>query len=90
MKLSCSVSNIYIFYFDRKVHTAYDYIQGCLLHLIDIQWQVGRVISLYLEFFRSRCGVVESYLSCKPGFAGSIPGFSSLSDETFNHGPISI
>ena len=29
-------------------------------------------------------------LPCKPGLAGSIPGFTSLSDETLNRGPISI
>ena len=27
---------------------------------------------------------------CKPGVAGSIPGFSSPSDGTINRGPISI
>ena len=27
---------------------------------------------------------------CKPGVTGSIPGFSSLSDETINGGPVSI
>ena len=27
---------------------------------------------------------------CDPGVAGSIPGFSSLSDETINRGPVSI
>ena len=27
---------------------------------------------------------------CKPGVAGSIPGFSSPSDGTINRGPVSI
>ena len=27
---------------------------------------------------------------CKPSVAGSIPGFSGLSDETINRGPVSI
>ena len=27
---------------------------------------------------------------CKPGVAGSIPGFSSPSDETINRGPLTI
>ena len=28
-----------------------------------------------------------NYLPCKPGVAGSIPGFTSLSDETLSCGP---
>ena len=31
-----------------------------------------------------------SHLPCKPGVAGSIPGFTSLSDETLSRGPVSI
>ena len=31
-----------------------------------------------------------SYPLCKPGVPSSIPGFSSLSDETLNRGPVSI
>ena len=31
-----------------------------------------------------------SYPLCKPGVLSSIPGFSSLSDETLNQGPVSI
>ena len=30
------------------------------------------------------------YSPCKPGFLGYIPGFSSLSDETLNRGPMTI
>ena len=29
-------------------------------------------------------------LSCKPWVEGSIPGFSSLSDETLSRGPVSM
>ena len=39
---------------------------------------------------RSRCGVVDNRLPCKPGVAGLIPGFTSLSDETLSRGPVSI
>ena len=31
-----------------------------------------------------------SYPLCKPGVLSSIPGFSSLSDETLNRGPVSV
>ena len=31
-----------------------------------------------------------SYSPCKPGFVSSIPGFSSLADETLNRGPVSV
>ena len=31
-----------------------------------------------------------SHSLCKPGVAGSIPGFSSLLNETENSGPLSI
>ena len=31
-----------------------------------------------------------SFLPCKPGVVCSNPGFSSLSDETLNRGPVSI
>ena len=31
-----------------------------------------------------------SYLPCKSGVVSSIPGFSSLSDETLNQGPIAV
>ena len=37
----------------------------------------------------SRCGVVDKRMPCKPGVAGSIPGITSLSDETLSRGPIS-
>ena len=36
---------------------------------------------------RCSCGVVDNHLPCKPGVAGSVPGFASLSDETLSHGP---
>ena len=37
----------------------------------------------------SRCGVVDENLApCKPGAAGSIPGLSSLSDETLSCDPV--
>ena len=34
------------------------------------------------EVGMSRSGVVDKPLACQPGVAGSIPGFSCLSDET--------
>ena len=33
---------------------------------------------------------VINHLACNPEFAGSIPGFTSLSDETLSRGPVSI
>ena len=38
----------------------------------------------------NRCGVVDKPPPCKPGFAGSIPSFTSLSDGTLSCGPVSI
>ena len=47
---------------------------------------------LYSDEPWSRRGVVDKTLAlpCKPGVAGSIPGSSSLSDETLSCGPVSI
>ena len=38
----------------------------------------------------TNCGKILSYPLCKPGVVSSIPGFSSLSDETLNRGPVSV
>ena len=39
---------------------------------------------------RSLRGVLVKLPPCKPGVVGSIPGFSSLSDETLNRGTMTI
>ena len=41
---------------------------------------------------RQEASVVQwlCHSPCKPGVAGSIPGFSSPSDGTINRGPVSI
>ena len=41
---------------------------------------------LSLTVLRSCCGVMEKNAEV----AGSMPGFTSLSDETLSHGPVSI
>ena len=47
-----------------------------------------------MEWFTSfiEASVAErlSYPLCKPGALSSIQGFSSLSDETLNRGPVSV
>ena len=45
-----------------------------------------------LDIFTELHNVQDSkeFLPCKPGVAGSIPGFNSLSDETLSRGPVSI
>ena len=50
------------------------------------------VFSVGLKMLICKASVVQwlCHSPCKPGVAGSIPGFTSPSDGTINRGPVSI
>ena len=51
-----------------------------------------KIFEGFLPYMDIEASVAErlSYPLCKPGVPSSIPGFSSLSDETLNQGPVSV
>ena len=57
-----------------------------------LKFLIPYAIDVYDYKFQSEASVAErlSYPLCKPGVRSSIPGFSSLSDETLNRGPVSV
>ena len=52
----------------------------------EIRGNISTFFSISIENLPERL----SYPLCKPGVFSSIPGFSSLSDETLNRDPVSI
>ena len=66
--------------------------QGGARRLDDIKSKNRQVNELTQLNLRLEASVVQllSHLPGKPGVAGSISGFSNLSDETISRGPVSI
>ena len=50
----------------------------------------ARICDMALIVLEASVAERLSYPLCKPGVPSSIPGFSSLSDETLNRGPVSV
>ena len=70
--------------FHKSVIFSFDAYQSLSsIYIFDV-----RIIVLVLQ----EASVVQwlCHSPCKAGVAGSIPGFSSLSDGTINRGPVSI
>ena len=69
----------------------YVLVPDCTIHFIiapagcDIGVQISVRPSVEASVVQWLC-----HSPCKPGVAGSIPGFSSLSDGTINRGPVYI
>ena len=62
------------------------------MHKDKVQALVACVVSYLNLTLPLEASVAQwfSYSPSKPGVVGSVPGFSSLSDETLNRGPMTI